>query len=87
MRKLLLAASFAALTFAAACDAPDGPVEEAGEEIDKALGNEPTLGDQIDETVDDAGDALKEAGEEIDQAVDDAGERMEEDTEPPSQPE
>lgn len=87
MKKLLLAAAFGALTFATACDTREGPVEEAGEEIDEALGNEPTLGEQIDETLEETGENLEAAGEDIDQAIDDAGKRMEEETDPPTEPE
>lgn len=83
MKFLLVAASFAALTFATACDTRDGPIEEAGEEIDQALGNEPTVAEQVEEVVEDAGDGLQEAGENIDEAIDDTAEKLEESTTPP----
>lgn len=83
MKFLMIAASFAALTFATACDSRDGPIEEAGEEIDQALGNEPTVGEQVEEAVEDAGDSLQEAGDNIEEAVDDTAAKIEESTPPP----
>jgi hypothetical protein len=45
-----------------ACD-EQGPLEEAGEEVDEAFED---AGDGIDDAVDDAADAIEDAGDEID---------------------
>jgi len=60
---------------------PDGPAEDAGEEIDDAMGDGDTFeeaGESVDETMDDAGDAMEEAGDEVEDAVDgDGGDAIE----------
>jgi hypothetical protein len=47
----------------------EGPMEEAGEEIDEAAED---TGDATEEAVDDTGDALEEAGDEIEEETEDA---------------
>lgn len=83
MKKLALAAL--PLLFAvAACD---GPNEEAGEEMDEAMGNDPVLGDgpmeeageDMDDQMEAKGEAMEEAGEASgNEALEEAGDEMEE---------
>lgn len=60
---------------------PDGPAEDAGEEIDDATGGGDTFeeaGEAVDEAMDEAGDAVEDAGDEVEDAVDgDGGEEIE----------
>ncbi|MGP1274763.1 MAG: hypothetical protein ACQRW7_05020 [Caulobacterales bacterium] len=74
MKKFVLAA-FAASAILAACE-QQGPAEEAGEEIDEALGAEEQS--QVEEAMEDAGEAAEEAWEDTQEAAEDAGDQMEE---------
>jgi hypothetical protein len=59
---------------------PDGPAEDAGEEIDDATGDGDTFedaGEAVDEAVDDAGDAMEDAMEEAGDAMEEAGDEVE----------
>lgn len=83
MKKLALLALPLAFTIAAC----EGPNEEAGEEMDEAMGNDPVMGDgPMEEAGEDADDAMNAAGEAMEEqgeatgneAMEEAGEEMEE---------
>ncbi len=46
----------------------DGPMEEAGEEVDEAAED---VSDATEDAVEDAGEAMEEAGDEIEEATED----------------
>lgn len=56
---------------------PDGPAEDAGEEIDEALGNDEgtfeEAGEAVDEAMDDAEEGLEDAGDAIEESLDEDG--------------
>lgn len=87
MKYLLLAVGFAALGVTAACDAGDGPIEQAAEDVDESLDTDKSVGDEIGEAIDETGEEIDQAAENAEQAIDDAGERMEETIDPPEKPE
>nr|WP_137677341.1 hypothetical protein [Parerythrobacter lutipelagi] len=83
MKKLALAMIPFAFTIAAC----EGPNEEAGEEMDEAMGNDPVLGDgPMEEAGEDADDAMNAKGEAMEaqgeatgnEALEEAGDEMEE---------
>ncbi|HCY55200.1 MAG TPA: hypothetical protein DF715_06640 [Oceanicaulis sp.] len=88
MKKIVLAA-FAASAILAACE-QQGPAEEAGEEIDEAVGTEEQnpaeeawedTTDAAEDAWDATTDAAEDAGEQVEEWADEAGEAMEEATE------
>ena len=86
MRMKIIAAALVATGVLAACDANQGPMEEAGESIDEAVDNmdQPdTVGESIDNAADETADAVEDAADDIDGAIDEAGEAMEEAADPP----
>ena len=64
--KAALAAIFASSALLAACDANDGPVEDAGEKVDKAV-----------ENITPAQGPMEEMGEDLDHAYENAEESAE----------
>ena len=83
MKKIALIALPLAFTIAAC----EGPNEEAGEEMDEAMGQDPVLGDgpneEAGEDMDDAmnakGEAMEEKGEETgNEALEEKGDEIEE---------
>lgn len=84
MKKFVLAA-FAASAILAACE-QQGPAEEAGEEIDEAVGTEEessaeetmdSMGEAADDAWDATTDAAEDAGNQMEEWADEAGEAME----------
>ena len=68
MKKLALIALPLIFTMAAC----SGPNEEAGEEMDEAMGTEPVIGDgPMEEAGEDADDAMEAKGDALDEAADD----------------
>ncbi|ERP89213.1 hypothetical protein Q670_02235 [Alcanivorax sp. P2S70] len=65
--KAALAALFASTAFLAACDANDGPAEEAGQKVDNA----------IEKITPDSKGPMEEMGEDMDNAYDNAQESVE----------
>ncbi|BAP15454.1 MAG: hypothetical protein AOY29_09625 [Alcanivorax borkumensis] len=65
--KAALAAIFASSALLAACDANDGPVEDAGEKVDEA----------VESITPDSKGPMEEMGEDMDNAYDNAKESAE----------
>ncbi len=82
MRTSIIAASLVTTLFLAGCDSNDGPIEKAAENVDEAVddmtGQDPTLGENIDKSLDQAGDAIADTVDDAGDALDEAGEKMEE---------
>lgn len=70
--KAALAAIFASSALLAACDANDGPVEDAGEKVDEAVENiTPDQGpmEEMGEDMDNAYDNAKDSAEDMKDAA------------------
>ncbi len=70
--KAALAAIFASSALLAACDANDGPVEDAGEKVDKAVENiTPDQGpmEEMGEDMDNAYDSAEDSAEDMKDAA------------------
>lgn len=71
--KTFTAAIFAlGLMSVAACDANDGPIEEAAEDIDNVIEPNVDSGSDVGEAVGDAADSIGDAAEDVADDVEDA---------------
>lgn len=75
MKFAYIAAAAATALFLGACDATDGPIEQAAEDVEEAV-------DGKDTVAEDLGEAMDEAGENIEEAIDEAGDEIDEATTP-----
>jgi hypothetical protein len=75
MKFAYITAAATAALFLGGCDATDGPIERAAEDVEESVDGNDTL-------VEDVGEAVDEAGDNIEEAVDNAADEIDEATTP-----
>ncbi len=67
MKNLLIAGIAVSVLALAGCDSNDGPMEEAGEKLDRSYED---ARDAVEDASDEAADMVEEAGDKIEDATD-----------------
>lgn len=70
MKFTYIAGAAALALFLGGCDATDGPIERAAEDIEETVDGDDTVAEDIEEAAEEAGENIEEAAEDLDDAVD-----------------
>ncbi len=76
MKFISIAGAAALALFLGACDATDGPIERAAEDVEEAVDGNDTVAEDVEEAAEEAGENIEEAAEDLDDAVDGNPERQ-----------